>query len=387
MALPSFKRKRAVEKTAAPVTAVQTARQGDTRFDLSRIGGEERRLYAALRHAVPLIDAAISKLVRLCGGFDVVCSSVRAQKALEEFLRNVPVGLSGRGIDAFLDSYLDSLLTYGNAAGEILLFRGSEQVAGLVNVDASALSVRAGVSPVTPRYALRSFDDTEENERELPFPQLILFSALYPPNGSPYGVSLLRGLPAISNILLRIYESIGQNFERVGNVRYAVTYKPNGETDKAYAKERAMQIAKEWSEGMAAAKYGNIKDFVAVGDVDIKVIGAENQLIDTQVPVRQLLEQMVAKLSIPPFLLGLNWTTTERMSKQQVDILTSELQHYRRLLTPIILRICNAFLSCAGYTDSVEVQWQGINLQDEVELAGARLQNARAAEIEARLQS
>lgn len=64
---------------------------------------------------------------------------------------------------------------------------------------------------------------------------------------------------------------------------------------------------------------------MAVGDVSIKVIGADNQWIDTEVPVRQMLEQIVAKLSIPPFMLGLSWSTTERMSKQQADGLTSEL--------------------------------------------------------------
>ena len=121
-------------------------------------------------------------------------------------------------------------------------------------------------------------------------------------------------------------------------MRYAVTYKPSIESgDKAFAQERAMQIAKEWSDGMNATNSGEIRDFVAVGDIDIKVIGAENQVIDTNVPVRQLLEQIVAKLSIPPFLLGLNWSTTERMSKQQADILTSELVitsysiHYTKL--------------------------------------------------------
>ena len=79
---------------------------------------------------------------------------------------------------------------------------------------------------------------------------------------------------------------------------------------------------------------------MAVGDVDIKVIGADNQMIDTEIPVRQLMEQLVAKLSIPPFLLGLNWSTTERMSAQQSDILTSELEYYRRLLEPILREIC-----------------------------------------------
>ena len=74
--------------------------------------------------------------------------------------------------------------------------------------------------------------------------------------------------------------------------------------DKAFAKERATQIAQEWSDGMNATNDGEIRDFVAVGDVDIKVIGAENQVLDTNIPVKQLLEQIVAKLSIPPFLLG-----------------------------------------------------------------------------------
>ena len=37
--------------------------------------------------------------------------------------------------------------------------------------------------------------------------------------------------------------------------------------------------------------------------------------------MRQILEQLVAKTGLPPFLLGLNWSTTERMSTQQADIL------------------------------------------------------------------
>ena len=32
---------------------------------------------------------------------------------------------------------------------------------------------------------------------------------------------------------------------------------------------------------------------------------------------RQMLEQLVAKTGLPPFLLGLSWSSTERMSAQQ----------------------------------------------------------------------
>ena len=163
-----------------------------------------------------------------------------------------------------------------------------------------------------------------------------------------------------------------------------MTYHPEGESDRARAKERAEQIAQEWSRGMRASRNGSVQDFVAVGDVDIKVIGADNQMIDTEIPVRQLMEQLVAKLSIPPFLLGLNWSTTERMSAQQSDILTSELEYYRRLLEPILREICEAFLRLNGYACGVEIEWDNINLQDEEALAKSRLYNAqaRAAELE-----
>ena len=133
---------------------------------------------------------------------------------------------------------------------------------------------------------------------------------------------------------------------------------------------------------MEASARGELRDFVAVGDVEIKVIGADSQFIDTQVPVRQILEQMVAKTGLPPFLLGLSWSTTERMSRQQADLLTSELESYRNLLTPVIQKICGMVLELAGMGGEARVVWDNISLQDETELAQARLMNAQAAKLE-----
>ena len=138
---------------------------------------------------------------------------------------------------------------------------------------------------------------------------------------------------------------------------------------------------------MESTRGGSVRDFVAVGDVDIKVIGADNQLFDTEVPVRQILEQLIAKLSVPPFLLGLNWSTTERMSSQQADILTSELEYYRRLLTPVIRKIAVAFLRLQGSDSDVDIIWDNINLQDETALAEARLKNAQAVLIEQQIKN
>ena len=213
---------------------------------------------------------------------------------------------------------------------------------------------------------------------------MICVSTLDPEPGSIYGTSILRGLPFISSILLGIYNTTGVNFERVGNVRFAVTYKPATEGDRAMSRQRAAAIADEWSKAMR--NRDTVSDFVSVGDVSVSVIGADNQILDTEIPVRQMLEQIVAKLSVPPFLLGLSWSTTERMSSQQADILTSELEYYRNILNGVIRKICDIWFVLNGIDCSYEIEWENISLQDETELAQARLANAQAALIEKELE-
>ncbi len=369
-----FKKKKPSE------AAVQTAGGRYARHPFSLIDGyvplgtPQMRLYAELREAVPLIDAAVTKLVRLTGGFEIRCADPAADDALKRFTNNVSVGGNRQGIWAFMSSYFEQLLTYGTAVGEIVVAGGS--VRGLYNAPLENIELRrasdgfgvevctGGASPMPVKY-----------------PELVLLSALNPEPGEPAGCSLLKGLPFISSVLLKVYNTIGLNWERVGNVRFAVTYKPqNDAVDKAFAKERAMQVAKEWGDAMQPG--GRIKDFVTVGDVSIKAIGADNQILDSEVPVRQMLEQIVAKTGLPPFMLGLSWSSTERMSAQQADVLTSELEGYRRTLTPVVEKICRTFLRLNGFVCEPEIVWDDITLQDEVELSRARLYNAQAQQLE-----
>ena len=363
--------------TRAAPEMVLAERENDTALSLPPAYAPlEKDLFDRLRYAVPVIDAAIMKIIRLTGGFRLISSDERYQQQLDRFCENVPVGLTGTSLNSFSDIFLDSLLTYGSAVGEIVVDGEKGCIAGLWNGDSASTVVSAGASPFERKYSVRRADGTM---KELSHPERIVYASLI------NGHSILRGLPAMSSILLRIYQCIGQNYDRAGNVRYAVTYKPDGgEGDMTSAKEHAMQIAREWADGMNSARYGKVKDFIAVGDVDIKVIGSENKLFDTNVPVRQLLEQLISKLAIPPFLLGLNWSSTERMSSQQADILTSELEYYRRLVTPVLREIGDAFLCVTGADAVCSVQWDCINLQDETELANARLKNAQAKEIELR---
>ena len=331
----------------------------------------QKQLYDSLRKSVPVIDGAISKIVRLTGGFSVECDDKKSERMLESFLDNVSVGGNMTGIESFIMLFLDQLLTYGTAVGEMVLNRDSRSFS-LFNGELNNIvlsrnkdnPMQINISTVSDNRCIPVRNDGR-----------ILLGVLDPDAGALHGNSLLRGLPFVSAVLLQIFESTGNNWERMGNLRYSVTYKPqNDAIDKAYAAERAKQIAAGWSEAM---KSNEVKDFIAVGDVDIKVIGADNQILDSEIPVRQLMEQIVAKTGLPPFLLGLNWSTSERMANRQTDLLTSELWHYRRILTPVILRICRMYLRMNGLDDNCSVVWDEISLLDETEQAKAMLYKAQ----------
>ncbi len=342
------------------------------------LGSSEERIYRELREAIPVLDAAVGKLVRLSGGFSVQCRNPRAQTALERFMRTVPCGRGQYGMDSFLSGYVDSLLTYGRAVGEMVVSGG--KLRAVCWGDVTRLEAREGDNPLD---VVLYGPDENGHMRALPYPELLLFTTWNPEPAHPYGVSLFRGMPFLADILMKIYATIGSNWERAGNVRYSVICKGAEDMDSAQVQERGKQMAAEWAKAMEDGKNGTVRDFVAVGDVQIKVIGGEAPILDSQVPVRQILEQLVAKTGLPPFLLGLNWSTTERMSTQQADILTSELWALRRVVEPALHRICRMFLALEGMDDRVDILWNDISLQDITQEAQADLYRAQAEKYRA----
>ena len=368
------------ERSTGGEAAVQL--RGGGRNAFGRLSGYvplldgETALYREVREAVPVVDAAICKLIRLTGGVRVMCSDERAEQGLRQFLREVPVGRGQRGINAFLDCYLDSLLTCGRAVGEIVPDAEGREIAAVLCANVSQVEVREGDNPL--ECCLCGVDDCGRSV-PLAFQELLLFTPLNPEAEHPYGVSMLRSMPYLTGLLLKIYDAMGKNWDRCGNVRFAVVYKPqDGELDRGAAQERAEQIAEEWSRAMQEGRNGSVRDFVSVGDVSIKAIGADNQILDSETPVRQILEQLVAKTGLPPFLLGLNWSTTERMSTQQADLLTSELWALRRTVEPAMRKICQTYLALEGLDNRVEIEWDDISLQDITQEAQAALYRAQA---------
>lgn len=327
-------KRRKKEQTGGAAAAVQVRERGGHPFAALRgympLGGADAALYRSVREAVPIVDAAIGKLVRLSGGFRVLCEDERAQEELGEFLRTVNVGHAQVGFNAFLDKYLDSLLTNGRAVGEIVPDAEGREIAAVLCHRVEQLALREGETALDVRFCGY---DAAGRLRELPRQELVLFT----PQGE--------------------------------------------EPDGALARERAELLAQEWSGAMQETRGGSVRDFVSVGDVSIRAIGADNVMPDCEVPVRQILEQLVAKTGLPPFLLGLSWSSTERMSSQQADMLTSEITALRRTLTPMVERVCRLWLRLHGYGCRFAVEWDDINLQDLVEEAKAELYREQARRL------
>ena len=80
------------KKQQAPVGVVQTRRGDSHPFGALEhyvpMGQGEIQMYRAIREAVPMVDAALVKLVRLCGGVKVTCTP-EAQKQLNRFLKDM----------------------------------------------------------------------------------------------------------------------------------------------------------------------------------------------------------------------------------------------------------------------------------------------------------
>ena len=78
-----------------------------------------------------------------------------------------------------------------------------------ITAELDALEVKRGANNLDIEFY--------NNNEKLSNQDLILFSALNPEPGKILGTSLLRGLPFVSDVLLTIYNTIGENWSHAGN--------------------------------------------------------------------------------------------------------------------------------------------------------------------------
>ena len=75
-------RKKETVRAVPEIAAAQRSLQNDSQLPPA-VEPFEKELYDRLRFAVPIIDAALMKMIRLTGGFQVLCSDPSLQQEQE----------------------------------------------------------------------------------------------------------------------------------------------------------------------------------------------------------------------------------------------------------------------------------------------------------------
>ncbi|HEU4753645.1 MAG TPA: hypothetical protein VFU47_11100, partial [Armatimonadota bacterium] len=146
-------------------------------------------------------------------------------------------------------------------------------------------------------------------------------------------------------------------------------------------------LEQSFTEMMRARREGEVRDWFTAGPVQATLLGSAGQITAVEESFRVFAEQMVAATGLPPWLLGLHWSATERLSVQQADLLVASIEGLRRELQPQVEYLLDLRQRLVGGSGRFRVAWPAVNLRDAAEQARAvaweeqatarRIENAR----------
>ncbi len=141
----------------------------------------------------------------------------------------------------------------------------------------------------------------------------------------------------------------------MGDPPLNVVYKTkNRSLKEAELNTRKTTIANNIAAVMRAKRSGNSAEFVnAIGaddDITITVIGAQDQMIDMDVPARHMVDQVTAKFGLPGWMLGVPSSSVQGQSEAQCNIVLQESQTRWASTAPALTRIIETLLRLRGRT-------------------------------------
>ena len=340
------------------------------------------RLYDTIREAVPFVDVAIVKLVRLIGDFEYETFGDKGlERLLNDFRRKVKVGYYGLGLDDFVYQMSDATFHYGFAVGEAVMRRTVDGIERMVVGDSRTFFFRTG-----ERY-LQLAQQVEGGFEAVPMMDNIYYLTFDRRNGHPQGVSLIYSLIYAAQVLLRVEKSIENLYWRMGDPTFMAMVSGGERTNAEQIKKAITALKDELSRAMKDRRQGKIRDIFGGaphgGKVEIKTLGSDFTWPEVSPTARIFVEQIVAKTGLPPFMLGLSWSTTERMSKDQNDMIVADTKYRRMQLEPHLEEIHRRLLTLSGRAGArFKIRWKPVNLLDVMEQSRSRYFEAFAQEKE-----
>lgn len=312
-------------------------------------------LYECLKEAVPMLDGGLGRVVTLDGILAVEGDNDKTVAVIEDWMHNVPVNDLENGYQAAYASQGEELYEQGHGIIESVFDAKGKEVIGLRVADSKGTAFvreadRLRIFYRAPRRDTdRRPDGLRQVERilrgevrgaitsasliavdyvELDPAQLVV-SVHRPEADNPYGTSMLRSVPFVTQILLRMQNATGQTWARFGDPSFHVQFATkSAKIDGAEAQRRADRIASDLGRAMTAKGQGNSVD-IATGvsqndTITIGVIGAVDEALSIEMPARHMIEQLVAAFGIPAWMLGVSWAQAAGIAEPQSELVLQD---------------------------------------------------------------
>jgi len=332
-------------------------------------------IYEIMRESIPYIDAAFDRLIDLDGVLTVTGNSAYLKSEVQDFVDNVQFGDLQKGLHAFQASWTGETLEQGFALAEYVADADRTGIARLTVADSKTILFKRKDDQLI--VCQRDY----AGERELNMSN-ILYYAVNTENTNPYGIPMMRSCESVSDTFTKIQHSLRKNWERFGDPSYSLVYKTNNKSD---IESRVDKLRKSLATALSAKTSGKSADFVhgiGVNDaLEIKIIGSDNQILELEIPVRVTVEQIISKTGLPPWMLGLNWSTTERQASAQLAVLRAGIIARQVPKLALLKRIVAAHLQLRGRTwnpGDWDLSFVSVNMEDIEKLARANFLDAQA---------
>jgi hypothetical protein len=340
------------------------------------------RLFEQLVDTIPVVNAALERIVQMVGCPKLASEDEAAQQEFEEWWMGLRVNRIQTGGDNWFAGWVMDHLTYGRSHAEILLNGTRTDVFGLQALHTRTVELR----PKRTGYGVDLVQNLGVFGSEIALPPDLILTAVHDVrNDSPQGNSLLMGLPFVGEIYGKILVSTRNVWERFGAPVVHINYQPpegatglrdpSGTTGQTIAN----RAAAEYSHIEKERAQGRIAHLATSGNVTFEIVGAEGENLNLEVPEQVIIDQIIAKTGLPPMLLGVHRTTTERLSWVQAQLLSKLIHSVRGHLAGEILYLWKLRGALAGRPiPDAQMEWDAPSLIDEVEQAKADLSKAQA---------
>lgn len=377
-------------------------------------------LYESLRENIGIIDRALGLLVCFDGIVGFEGKNQKLVDEITEWAKHIQVNDTTFGLQAFLNNFSNEAYEQGHMVSQYVASPGLDDIVKLVVADSKDIIYIRGEKGLEIWYRPAFASNQTRSAMQTPTQRVqdilqgrysydsllsimggvgytkiegdnVILYSVRNENQNPYGTSYLRSIPFVAQILLTIHNSVRLNWERYGDPSFKIIYKGSkGDIGEKTLAQRQKDISDTFTRAMDAKKKGTAADFVmALGkdsDLSMDIIGAEGKVMQMEIPSRAMLEQIVASLSIPPNLLGLQWSSTERNAQFQVEVALQEGFIRADLKKALVERLVRDLLRLRGRSWG-RGDWQVVfnqpNLHDMVAQAQANFLNAQADQMRA----